>query len=290
MTRLGISLVISNLIFALVTASLIVMVYATRTNWKRGYDEVSGQLRVAHANFTAAQQRMADLKNQQDKHNQELTTQLAKAKEENELLSQEKEKLKKLHEESQSLAAKNGESLNIATLELDRRRQEVKVLQELLAQKEKDMAVLAGEAKKMRDRAIKAEIDFQSASDRNANLLVTVEGLVKEVERLKGKGPLPGVQLGTFVKNPPPEDVRGVVKQTDTQSGLMTISIGSDAGLSRGNTLEVYRLRPQPLYLGTMQIMDVRHNEAIGKLITGTQRRGPVQPGDEVASNILGKN
>jgi hypothetical protein len=84
-------------------------------------------------------------------------------------------------------------------------------------------------------------------------------------------------------KNAPPAPVEGVVKAVDP-SGLVVISIGSDAGLSKGNTLEVYRLKPKPMYLGTLQIVDVRSKEATGKP-TATRGRA-IQVGDQVASEV----
>jgi hypothetical protein len=85
-------------------------------------------------------------------------------------------------------------------------------------------------------------------------------------------------------KNPPADGVEGLVKQVDATSGLVMISIGSDAGISEGNTLEVYRLKPQPLYLGTLRIVNVRSNEAVAK--PQGRVRGTIQVGDQVSSSI----
>jgi hypothetical protein len=86
-------------------------------------------------------------------------------------------------------------------------------------------------------------------------------------------------------KNPPPENVEGEVKEVDAKSGLMTISIGSDAGLQKGHTLEVYRLNP-PKYLGTIRIIDVRPKDAVGKPQGRTL--SDIQAGDKIASKIKG--
>jgi hypothetical protein len=88
-------------------------------------------------------------------------------------------------------------------------------------------------------------------------------------------------------RNPPAEDVAGSVKKTDRQSGYVTVSVGSDAGLSKGNTLEVYRLKPEPSYLGTIQILDVRPNEAVARPVD--RLRGVIQVGDQVSSNIMSR-
>src|SRR5262249_10327003 len=54
-------------------------------------------------------------------------------------------------------------------------------------------------------------------------------------------------------KNPPAENVEGMVTKVDAQTGLVTVSVGSDDGVQKGNTLEVYRLNPAK-YLGTVRI------------------------------------
>jgi hypothetical protein len=82
----------------------------------------------------------------------------------------------------------------------------------------------------------------------------------------------------------PPENLEGTIKATDRQSGTVTVSIGSDAGLRKGHTLEVYRLKPNPTYLGTIQILDVRPTEAVAKPPTGS--RAGIEVGDQVTSSI----
>ena len=90
----------------------------------------------------------------------------------------------------------------------------------------------------------------------------------------------------TLVRNPPPEDIKGSIKAVADKDGLVTINLGSDSGLARDHTLEVYRTKPNPQYVGMVRILDVRPNEAVGKL---TLRRSTVQVGDEVASEIISK-
>lgn len=85
-------------------------------------------------------------------------------------------------------------------------------------------------------------------------------------------------------KNPAPEDLEGVIKAIDPQSGLVTLSVGSDAGLHKGDTLEVYRLKPQPKYLGSVRILDVRPIEAVARPTSGTHAR--IEVGDQVAGRI----
>jgi hypothetical protein len=88
-------------------------------------------------------------------------------------------------------------------------------------------------------------------------------------------------------KNPPPQDVEGVVRSVNA-NGLLTISVGSDAGLLKGNTLELFRLAPvrsQSKYLGTVKVVEVKPKEAV--CVPVGRLAGPPQPGDRVASRVL---
>jgi hypothetical protein len=114
-----------------------------------------------------------------------------------------------------------------------------------------------------------------------------VANLTAENTKLKSRAGTSGPVTETVAK-PPPEDVKGRVLDTDPKTGLVTISIGSDAGIAKGQTLEVYRIRPEPKYLGSIRILDAHHHEAVGRPIS-PQRNGAIQKGDEVASTILGQ-
>jgi hypothetical protein len=80
----------------------------------------------------------------------------------------------------------------------------------------------------------------------------------------------------------PPEDIEGVIKAIDPKSDMVTISIGSDAGLRKGHTLEVYRLKPEPKYLGSVRILSVTPIAAVAK---PEHRAGiSIEVGDRVTS------
>jgi hypothetical protein len=108
--------------------------------------------------------------------------------------------------------------------------------------------------------------------------------LVTSAERL----PPGAVPLYTFWKsraaaNDP--DVAGEIKAVDQQAALVTISIGSDAGLKKGHTLFVYRLQPKPRYLGEVRIIEIRETESVGRpnLQSKTET---IHVGDKVSSNL----
>jgi hypothetical protein len=79
----------------------------------------------------------------------------------------------------------------------------------------------------------------------------------------------------------PAGDVRGRVLRADGESGLVTISIGADTGVAPGHTLEVFRLAPEPLYLGQASVVRVQPKEAVARF-TPVRRNVTVVTGDEV--------
>src|SRR5262249_46630354 len=85
--------------------------------------------------------------------------------------------------------------------------------------------------------------------------------------------------------NPPPVSVKGDVIEVDDSSGWMTVNVGSEDGLAKEHTLEVYRLKPRPMYVGMLRIYEARLHDAVGKL-SGPGGRGRVQIGDTVASEL----
>jgi hypothetical protein len=91
---------------------------------------------------------------------------------------------------------------------------------------------------------------------------------------------------GAAGANPPPEQVEGVIKSVDGEE-LVKVSIGSDAGLAKGHTLEVFRLKPKPMYVGTLRILEVTATEAVGRPV-GRMRTSP-REGDNVISAIRGR-
>lgn len=140
---------------------------------------------------------------------------------------------------------------------------------------------LREEVAALRDKLVKTEVDLKLLQERNNRLEQRIQELEKENERLRKKGAAPDGG-GT---NPPPANVEGLVNAVDEKSGLVTITVGSDAGLAKGHTLDVYRLTPAPKYLGQIELIDVRASEAVGKPVG--KAKDAIAKGDSVSSGVL---
>jgi hypothetical protein len=113
---------------------------------------------------------------------------------------------------------------------------------------------------------------------REYGLLIVAQDKVPPGTVLLGEFWKGAVKAGT-----PTEAVQGTVRKVE--GGLMTISVGSDAGLAKGHVLEVYRLGKTPKYLGRVRVMEVTATgavcQALGKMASN------VEAGDQVSSKLL---
>jgi RNA polymerase sigma factor (sigma-70 family) len=72
---------------------------------------------------------------------------------------------------------------------------------------------------------------------------------------------------------------------TEVADDLIKISAGSKSGLKTGTTLVVYRLKPNPVYLGQLRLVAVEESRAVGELTKKTSET--VKVGDFVATRVL---
>jgi hypothetical protein len=283
MNTLGKILIFLNLLFSLLTGALIIMVFITRTHWQEGYNRKVGELSRENANYLA----LVDAgKKKDDRHKADMDAkdaQLVERDQKLDLAVKGETKAKGDVEAKDKLIAAKDATVQKLEAMNENREAEVKILDGKLADYIKKNEDLLVSNKKLAEEKIRYEIAYQSSKERNENLMTQYQDLLKKFEEYRvGES----AKTQSLVRNPPPEDIKGSIKATDVTSGMVTINLGSDSGLNKGNTLEVYRLKPSPQYVGVVRIMDVRPNEAVGKLIL---RRGQVQVGDEVASEIMSK-
>jgi HEAT repeat protein len=163
--------------------------------------------------------------------------------------------------------------------EAERGRLLAEQLQDEIKRSQQEAVEARQTAQKLRQLQTEAETQLKTLQDRNERLVKQIEELTKEVTRLRRGG---AEQAAPQDRNPPAAMVEGTIRQVDAATGLVTITIGSDAGVQKGHTLEVYRLKPAPKYLGTLRIVDVKPKEAVGRCVGKPQ--GALEAGDRVAS------
>jgi hypothetical protein len=283
MTTLGKILAIVNLVLSVVVGAFIVMSYVARTNWHEAYNRKDAQLKVAIADATAYKDEVALAQKTITAQQGELRAKDQIVKEtKDDAIRRIKIETARAEDALKQVAALTSNSGG-ATAQLEKLQAEVKYYAGMVEQRNKDLASKEKDVQTFRDRAVEMEILSKRTQDMNERLLVQVENMTKAL-KVAETGTARPRENGLPV-NPPNEAVEGTIKQTDPQSGLVTISIGTDKGVKEGNTLDVFRLKPEAAYLGAIVILNARPNEAVGRL-TGKGRL-PLKVGDKVASNVM---
>ncbi|HZU34715.1 MAG TPA: hypothetical protein VFA18_02330 [Gemmataceae bacterium] len=291
MTILGKILVFVNLVLSLVTAWFIAMTFTKDVNWKAAADQWQDRYKVIEADARAFQE--DHLQRLKDKDGQ-----LAKLQQQISALQGEKDNLAKQKTELDAAIAKlqtqhqqDKANTDAQLAEMTRLKEERNQLQGAVDQKSNEILALHKQKQEVQDNAVAQQIAYLNEKQLNEKLREENEKITQENERITssgGPGSAKGSSETTTVAKPPPEDIEGFVTEVDTHDGLVTLSIGSDNGLARNQTLEVFRLRPRPEYVGRILILGVQPHQAVARAIAPL-RAGPIRKGDQVASRITAR-
>ena len=258
-------------------------------SWFTAAQKLSNQLKAAKADVVAKDEENAGLRAEIANLNKAMTT--AKANADRDLKDKD-DQLTAATNRYKSAEAKFAQvqiALDEAVAELQKRREEATRLYETIKTKDSQIADLTTERTNALNLRTQAEVAANTFRERAMQLEQTVQEQARELQDLLTRGLERQTQRGPAAATAPiqpPADVQGVVKQVDAGAGLVSISIGSDAGLMRGHTLQLYRLNPTPVYLGQVTIIEVSPHEAIAKLVDAKAKKN-VQKDDIVASRII---
>lgn len=288
MTAVGKILVFLNLVFSLVVGAFVVMVYMARTNWVHEFNTLKAQNQVLVASADT-------YKNEAIKAQQEAEGRIAKVSADlksvqadldtelkiNDRLSKDLEKLKQQNTKDNALTS-------LSMTEVNKRQEDVSKLRDRLKQETDTNNTLVKKNTDLQNETTAAQIEKRAVQDMNNRLEAQLQQMAKDMARIRASGGSTTTARAGG-KNPPHEDVEGLVKNTDS-SGLMTLTVGSDAGLTKGHTLELFRLNPsmpsQSRYLGTVRVLEATATQAVAQPVG--RLAAPPQAGDRVASRILG--
>jgi hypothetical protein len=289
MTAVGKILVFVNLLFSLVVGGLVTMVYVARTHWTDEYKKLSDRYAVVQASESAAKREAEENLTKSAARVKAVEKQLEKAQADLKSVLEANDLATKELGEQRSKEAKAEAIRAAAQKEIELRQKDVEQIRTFLKE-ERDLNVrLTLDKEALNNRAVTAEINMKAVQDKNQQLVKQLEETTKEIVRLRATGGKATTTVAGNLPNPPQENVDGLVETTDPTSHLVTITLGSDAGLAKGHTLEVFRLNPvvptQSKYLGRIRLVEVTATRAVGQP-TG-RMAAPPQRGDHVASQIL---
>lgn len=288
MTAVGKIFVFLVLVLSLVVGGFVAFAYAANTHWVAEYKKLEAQNKVLDADARTFQSEL-------QKAQQDAAAQIAKKDSELTNARQDLDNSKRTIAELRSQLAnaksqnlKQGTQSSIYTEEVGKRQQDVSQLRETLQNERETNNKLTKQNAELRDQATVAQIERRTVQERNDRLEKQLQQMAKDMAQMRANGGARAMARANG-KNPPPDNVEGLVKNTDS-SGLMTLTIGSDAGLTKGHTLELFRLNPsapsQSKYLGTVRIVEAEAKQSVAQPVG--RMSSPPQRGDRVASRILG--
>jgi hypothetical protein len=288
MTVIGKILVFVNLVFSLLTAGLIVMVYTTRINWYDAYTKQKAATDVVRRDMTTAEEAQREELKRRDADFQQLLATKNKLESEAKSLAEQLSKAKADYE-ALSKSNTSGQKVNAdQTAELERRKAEVEALKKTVNDQDKKIADIDRQMARLRDESVQYKIQWEQTKDRLRLAQDQITTLSQENGRLRtqlGGGQTtaypPGVSPAPAGGGAPAgriEDLHGTIQEV--RGDMATMTPGSDAGVVVGAKLRVFHLQPKPEFLGTLEIVAVSPTEAVGRL-TGPRAR-QVKKGDEV--------
>jgi hypothetical protein len=288
MTAVGKILVFLNLVFSLVVGAFVIMIYLARVHWVEADKAKDNQIAVLAANAQAYQNDATTAK--QEAAARVDTEKAERKKVEGDLLAEQRAN-GELRVQLSKLKQNNTQQTSQATAsvtEVEKRQKDVEQLRETLNKEQELNNKLVKESAEFRNQATVATIERRAVQDQNNRLEGQLQQMAKDMARMRANGGSTAVARSDG-KNPPAESVEGLVKTTDP-GGLMTISVGSDSGLSKGHTLYLFRLNSaaptQSKYLGTVRILEAGPKESVVQPVG--RLAAPPRAGDQVASRILG--
>lgn len=251
-------------------------VYSSHQNWYQQAQSLNTQLKEAQAELRQA-------RDGRDRLEGDLTSRLTAVEQERNKLeaqrdtledtnSQLQEQLDDLNERSSELtAAVNATQLNNDRLVDEVTTQRDSVRNNQLARDTNFATMLA--ATEARDQT-EGELEILQRQNRELT-----EQLARMEKLLRGNGISPNIDPDYVME--PTDGLVSAVRRRGAEH-LIEVTIGSDDGLQRGHTVEVYRGNR---YLGRAEIIHTEPDKSIGKL----DRRflqGQIQEGDRVSTRL----
>ncbi len=286
MTLVGKILVVLITVFSVVFMGFAVTVFATHTNWQGEDNAQKGQPEKLKTERSPLDDLAKDLRkalnDQVERHKSERDAFTVQTKDQQKAYND----LLERYSQAQRDVVKFQAQAQIALNEAQTRREEVMKPDEGLRDQLKRARDQKEDAVKKQFETKQAHIELQgqheTAVARNKDLEQQV-GELKAVLESRGLPIETKEKEKARIQNPP--QVEGIVMESDPDGKFVRISLGSNHGLSKGNRLEVFRVKPDSKYVGRIELIEVDPDRSVGKILPQF-RRATIQEGDLVASHI----
>jgi hypothetical protein len=290
MNTIGKLLVVLNFIFAVVVGVILVFSIAFRTPWKEKYLELIAQVKVRDANYTGKDTVQFALAN--DLRAKELDLEKLKQKlKDTEDAMKAAEDVYKITVADYTNKLKDKDLVVQESLKnVQRLTDEVTVLNKTIGDRQNFITTLQQDVRKFQISAQSSESLAKARQSQNEALIEENARLERELARrdtgIKGDTP---VIVNPNAPNPPAGVVNGKIERVDDKDGtLLQINVGTDHGVNKHNTLDIYRLAPDAKYLGMIRIVEAYHQKSVARFVyTGNAAYRPqLREGDAVTSKI----
>jgi hypothetical protein len=287
MNTVGKILVILNFLFAVIVGAFLVADVATRNQWKEKYFELLKEANLStksrDVTLAVTGNVVRDYKDLQI----ELEQSYQKLKDQEEAAKAMKVNLQVDIADRDNKLKDADLSLKQALAAKQRLTDEIAVLNSAIKDREGTIVQLQTSVKTFRQQAQNFESIARTRQIQNENLLEQLRDVTRALAlKESGVSPERMVVRNPNDPNPPAFKIDGKIEKID--GTLVQLSLGTDHGLQENNTLDVYRLQPNPQYLGMVRIVDARHHTSVGRLIPSGSGASKLQPreGDLVTSKF----
>jgi hypothetical protein len=294
MNTVGKILVILNFLFAVAVGAFLVVDFAKRTEWKTHFEKQAQQNVIMAADRDAHVLDANDLRNQV-KTLKEQFEDAKRTMKDQDRESQVKIQSADLAAEEAKNKAKDADLIREKVIaDNERLKTSEADLKKIIQTREQAILALTDDTKKYRNDAIFQEQQAKQLADRNQELLTQLVAVQQKLAQMAAAAPAAGQSDAPLLPknvneaNPPATFVKGKVERVDpADRTLVQISLGTDQGVNKGNTMEVFRTLPQPTYLGMVRIVDANFRTSVGRLILPPGAPRPqLKEGDSVWSRL----
>ena len=290
MNTIGKTLVILNFLFAIALGVVLILYVSVRTQWKDAHDKLLIETKIIKESRAATGDATRSVLND----NRTLAGELEKQKS---VLNDAEVRMQALQGESKMQIAELNGKLNDSALTLQETLKSKQRLVEEIAEQGKtidarqiQIVKIQADVNSFRLQAIANEAKARTLQTQNENLLEQVRELTVALNRIKtGANPDTITIRNPNEPNPPSVIVNGKIERVDPVDGtLVQISLGSDHGINKNHTLDVYRLKPEAKYLGMIRIVESHPHVSVGRLVAAGNpaMRQQLRADDLVTSKI----
>ena len=199
------------------------------------------------------------------------------------------QKLFDLKNKEFELQAKDAQTiLEQALVSQKRLAEEIRLLNKAITDREALIVKIQADVNVLRVQAQNFEAMARARQIQNEGLLETIRELTRHIARLEsGVDPKPNVDPNA--PNPPKVAVNGKIEKiSDNDPSLVQITLGTDHGVNKNHTLDVYRATPEPKYLGMVRIIEAYPQKSVGRLVKVGATTPMVRVDDLVTSKTSG--